>query len=293
LDPTNENRIVCGYQRVYESFNLGDTWTFVGSNFSNGNSLTEIAISPSNSNDMYASTNAQIWRKVNGLDWTSCTLPSGVSSITGIEVDNDTSEILYFCSAGFISGKKVFRSEDAGATWTNITYDLPNLPVTALRLLHTELGAQESGVFVGNIGNVYFLKNGETTWRKFGCIPATEVSDIEIQYSTNKVFIGTHGRGIFSTKMDNFELLGMSEPTAEETMLIYPNPTDGFISISSDEHIESIFIYDELLRKVYEATEVNQGTEVQLNVQHLARGTYLIELKSNSGKRVFDRLVKE
>ena len=190
LDPNDHNRMISGYQRVYESNNLGDSWNYLGSNFTGGDDLQELAMAPSNSDCIYAATSYDLWRKTESTDWEARTLPFGFLNVNGIVVDQNDQDEIYICSGGFSVGKKVFRSIDGGQTWENLSFDLPNLPFTAMRLLDQQMGASESGLFVGTIGAVYYLPEGGTEWFKFGCLPVTEVSDIEIQYSSNKIFAG-------------------------------------------------------------------------------------------------------
>ncbi|MDG1333039.1 MAG: T9SS type A sorting domain-containing protein, partial [Crocinitomicaceae bacterium] len=291
LDPNNFSRIVCGFQRVYESNDLGDTWTFLGSDFSNGASLRQLAIAPSNSDFVYASTNTNLWRKTDVTDWAQVTVPVGISSITEIVVDTDNPDIVYISSSGFINGFKVFKSIDGGSTWDNISYDLPNLPAYSLSLIDSQLGTSESGLFVGTIGSVYYLPEGNTEWHKYGCLPATQISDIEIQYSSGKIFIGTYGRGMFEARLDNFELLSTDEINAEIQLSIYPNPASEFVTIETDAAIASLVIYDQYSRKV-DSFEGNEISDV-ISLKNLSSGIYYFTFTDDSGAAVTKKLVKE
>jgi hypothetical protein len=291
LDPNNFNRIVCGYQRVYESNDLGDTWSFVGSDFTNGASLRQLAIAPSNSGYIYASTNDYLWLKTDVADWVQVTIPGGVSRITEIVVDNYDPNIVYICSSGFIDGQKVFKSVDAGSTWENISYDLPNLPAYSLSLIDDQLGTSESGLFVGTIGSVFYLPEGGTNWRKYGCLPATQVSDIEIQYSSEKIFIGTYGRGMFEAPLDNFQLLNSEEVALDNQLTIFPNPASMEIMVQTDLSFKSLVIYDQFSRKVNSLSGNSIGSV--LDLKYLSAGVYFLNFTLEDGQVITKKLVVE
>ena len=290
LDPNDDNRMICGYQRVYESSDLGDNWSYLGSDFANGSSLQELAIAPSNSDIVYAATSNQLWRHTGVSDWSSCATPGGSVNFGGIVVDASNPDIVYTCSGGFSGGNKVYKSIDGGQSWENISFDLPNLPITAMRLLETQYGALEDGLFVGSIGGVYFLPAGGSEWFKYGCLPHTEVSDIEIQYSTNTIFIGTHGRGIFSTVLDNFELLSIATVDSMEGVSIYPNPVINELTIDSEEMVRAVHIYDQLGRITFSNEKMLDNT---IDLRSLIPGVYILKVEFANAKTSIHRFVKE
>lgn len=291
LDYNNHNRIVCGYQRVYESFDLGNSWNYLGSDFTNGNTLEHLAISRSNSDFMYAATNTSIWRKTNVQDWTGVTTPAGLLGVGEIVIDNSNPDVVYISSTGFADGLKVWKSIDGGNTWDNITYDLPNFPAYSLSLIDSQLGTPESGLFMGTIGSVFYLPEGGNEWFKYGCLPATHISDIEIQYSTNKMFIGTHGRGIFETKLDNFELLSTNELELEIQIEVYPNPGASIANVKSELNFSTLIIYDQSLRKV----GVIKGSDIYkgIDIKDLNAGIYFFTFETEAHEMVTKRFVKE
>ncbi|MEO0628392.1 MAG: hypothetical protein AAFY91_15465, partial [Bacteroidota bacterium] len=70
LDPSNPNRIVAGYGRIYESFDQGTTWTDI-SGLLNGNFMEELAIAPSNGERIYVVQGSNLFVKsVNSDNWT-------------------------------------------------------------------------------------------------------------------------------------------------------------------------------------------------------------------------------
>jgi photosystem II stability/assembly factor-like uncharacterized protein len=67
------------------------------------------------------------------------------------------------------------------------------------------------------------------------------------------------------------------------TFIIYPNPTNGYLTIKSSRSMESeIIITDELGRDHFETTRSFKKDEpMQLNINSLPRGLYLMQFKTN------------
>jgi hypothetical protein len=191
LDPNNSNRIVAGYNKVYESLNRGTNWTDISGSANFGGNLEQLAIAKSNSNRIYAAIANNLFVKdVSGNTWTAKSLPG--PSISDLEVDPLDMNLVYVTVPGFINGSKVFKSLDAGTTWINISGTLPNISTGAIEIYESIAG----GLFVGTDAGVYYRDNTLGDWQLYGKLPHTRVEDIEIQYAEKLIRIGTHGRGV-------------------------------------------------------------------------------------------------
>ncbi len=194
IDPSNPTRLVAGYKKVWESFDRGNTWNSI-SNELTGSNMNELAIAPTNGERIYVTNGATLFVKsVSSDTWTSHNLPGGVSDI---EVDPVDMDIVYISVPGYSAGNKVYVSNDAGATWTNISGTLPNTSVGALELYHDAPG----GVFIGTDLGVYYRDAQLNDWLPYGDLPNTRVEDIEIQYAAQLIRVGTHGRGVLEASI--------------------------------------------------------------------------------------------
>ena len=193
IDPNNSNRLIAAYKKVYVSDNRGDDWTEISGELHPIVAIREIAIAPSNSNRIYASVYKSIFVKdANNNNWVEKSTPAPFG-INDIEVSPNDMNTLYFTVPGYSAGNKVFKSTNAGNSWTNISGSIPNVPAGAIEIYENASG----GLFVGTDAGIYYRDDSMTDWVLYGNLPHTRVSDIEIQYSAGLVRVGTHGRGVF------------------------------------------------------------------------------------------------
>ncbi|MEM9837049.1 MAG: T9SS type A sorting domain-containing protein, partial [Bacteroidota bacterium] len=197
LDPNNASRIIAGYDRVYRSTNRGSSWSAISGVLNGGQNMEELAIAPSNSNRIYTSSGNRLFVKsTTSNNWTTRTLPG--PWISDLEVSPTNANTVYVTVPGYINGSKVFRSTNAGASWTNISGSLPNVSTDAIETYRN----QPNGLFVGTDAGVYYRDDNLSDWVEYGQIPHTRVDDIEIQYSAKKIRIGTHGRGVLEATIN-------------------------------------------------------------------------------------------
>ena len=198
IDPSNANRLVIGYDLIYESTNKGVSWTAISGTLGAGGNVDQLTIAKSNPQRIYVTRGTIMFVKnVANNNWVTKVTPA-LNTISDIEVDPLNSEIVYITNPGYIGGKKVFKSIDAGTTWTNISGTLPNIAVMSIKLYHTQAG----GMFIGTNMGVYYRDNTLDDWYEYGHLPHTDVRDIEIQYTNQMIRIGTHGRGIIEAPIE-------------------------------------------------------------------------------------------
>lgn len=198
IDPSNTSRIVIGYDLIYASSNKGVSWTAISGTLGTGGNVEQLAIAKTNSERIYVTRGTSLFVKnTTDNNWITKTTPA-TSSISDIKVDPTNSEVIYITNPGYAGGKKVFKSTDAGTTWTNISGNLPNISVMSIALYANVTG----GIFIGTNMGVYYKDNTLDDWYEYGHLPHTDVRDVEIQYSSSLLRIGTHGRGVLETPIN-------------------------------------------------------------------------------------------
>ncbi len=95
----------------------------------------------------------------------------------------------------------LYVSEDHGNSWKPIGKDLPNEPINVVK----EDPKDENILYVGTDGGLYVsfdAGNSFMLWN--GGLPkSVPVHDIAIQQRDNELVLGTHGRSLYVTKLDD------------------------------------------------------------------------------------------
>lgn len=198
----NANHIYVGKSQLFKSTNAGSSFTQVGT-IPSGGFLDAIAIAPSNSNYIYVTRSNQIFVTTNAnttATWTARTagLPVSSASITDVAVSNTDPNKAWVTFSGFAAGQKVYMTTDAGVTWTNITYGLPNIPTNCI----VYQNGSSDGVYIGMDIGVYYIDNTLTDWVLFNTnLPNTIIDELEIQYSSGKLRAATYGRSLWESDL--------------------------------------------------------------------------------------------
>ncbi len=195
-DPVTPTTIYAGFSNVWKSTNRGQDWTKI-STFNSGG-LTCLAVAPSNPQYIYASNGSGMYKTTNGgTSWTTIGAPmAGSNTITYIAICTTDPTKIWITRSGYSANNKVFKSNDAGATWTNMALNLPNVPANCVV---NQTGTND-GIYVGTDIGVYYIDNDLTSWMPFSNgFPNVTVDELEIQYSSSKLRAATYGRGLWET----------------------------------------------------------------------------------------------
>lgn len=193
MHPTNETILYGGWTGVYKSTNSGTNWT----NLSSGvitTTLSDLAVAPSNPNQIYASTGATLYVTTNeGANWVVRTAPATINDIC---VDPANPNKIWVALNS--SSNRVMVSTDAGATFTNIS---GNLPAIVARTVVVDDNVPRN-LYVGmNIG-VYHKAEPDVNWNNYSDnLPLVAINELEIQQAAGKLRVATYGRGIWESPL--------------------------------------------------------------------------------------------
>jgi photosystem II stability/assembly factor-like uncharacterized protein len=113
--------------------------------------------------------------------------------ITRLRSDPRASERV-IAVVGLIGHPHVYRSEDAGETWTALGDDLPDLPLRAAVFDPKTPGK----IFVAGDGGVFVSRDDGATWGDFsGELLRVPVTDLVVHEVSRTLTVATYGRGIF------------------------------------------------------------------------------------------------
>jgi photosystem II stability/assembly factor-like uncharacterized protein len=195
--------------RVYRTDNRGDSWTPVSDflNASEKGSIQSIALAPSDSNVIYVGT-------TDGTAWVSTDGSQSWSEITGsnfpprnlnrLAVDPNDPNTVVAVFGGFNvqtpdARGHVFVSRDGGGSWEDITFALPDAPLSSVVI---DVREQYAGVYVGGALGVWVLQQGSSDWLPYGTgMPYALVSSLKLNPSTGVMAAGTYGRSVWIMDM--------------------------------------------------------------------------------------------
>ena len=206
LDPLTSTTVYIGYTRVYRSTDAGVNFSAVSSVLT-GDDIQMLYVPRANTDHVYARvSNSQfLYRSTNGAQNFSliASIP-GSGTITGVAVDDADEQHVWVTRSGYSAGQKVYESFNGGGSWTNISGNLPNLPVNCI--LYTDTA--NDGVYVGTDAGVYYRNNDLADWMPYmQGLPNVIVNDLEFQPLSDKIRAGTYGRGVWESPAYNGDLL--------------------------------------------------------------------------------------
>jgi photosystem II stability/assembly factor-like uncharacterized protein len=224
IDPNDHSVLVAGYEDVFRSQDEGNTWeqlTF-GITGSTDNKLDAIAVAPSNSAIIMAGRNAKLYKTIDGGEnWTNHNVfPAAMydARITSIIIHPEDPNKIFVTIGGYQSINKVRYSTNGGQTFSNITYNLPNVPVNCGII---DKDSENFDFYIGTDAGIFLLDPNANTWNYYGFgVPNTSVTDLEIQYNTRKLRAGTFGRGIWEADLASEAAVSVNNRTAENAQWV-------------------------------------------------------------------------
>lgn len=206
IDRNSSTHLVFGGGNVCESTNGGTTWAVSDTGLAFPGTVQAVAIAPSDSATVYAAdsggyvhkaTNANTGAAATWADCDSLDLPSAPTTSLAVDPAVPGTAYATFGNFGPFSGfgnAHVFKTTDC-TTWTNITGNLPDVPVTSIITYPISGGA---ALIVGTDVGVFLSTNNGTTWSALrNGLPKVGVQQVFADTDLTTLFVATHGRGVW------------------------------------------------------------------------------------------------
>lgn len=281
-DPQNPQTIYAGYDNLWRSDDRGDSWTKL-SDFTGTNKITVLAVAPSNSNIIYICRSGFVQKSIDGgIIFTSVSTGLPSLTITSIAVSPDDPEVLWVTLSGYYAGSKVYASRNGGITWVNYSGSLPNIPANTI-VMET---ATDEGLYLGTDLGVFYRDSTMNDWVTFNTgMPNVIIDELEIHYSSGKLRAATYGRGLWETDLFSSWGTGNEISPAENTIDVFPNPSDGSVSIYlpalEDGTNAELMIINSMGAVVHsEKIKSASGSGIYVDMNNKPQGLYVIKVRT-------------
>lgn len=210
FDPGDPSVLYSGGDLVSRSDDRARTWTDISEPLSSNQgrdwpsypfgTLTALGIA-ADARTIYAGLDeGGVWVTRNlGSHWQRIDAAIPDRWVTSIAVPTHDAERAIVTLSGYRSGANgahVFRTEDAGQTWTDISGDLPDAPVNSATF------ARDGALVVAtDVGVFVTADEAVPTWYMVGTLPLVPVTDLRWHEGSGRLYASTFGRGIYSVAL--------------------------------------------------------------------------------------------
>lgn len=254
MDPNNSDKLFTAGDdnTLWWTSDAGNNWHDVYANYG-GYSRVKIAVSSVNSNIVWTGSTT-IYNNVStdgGLSFTQVTQPSGSphAYLTGIST-HPTNENEAFITIGTSGYGKIYRTYDLGQTWTDITNNLPDIPVHTVLVMPFDT----TEIWIGTDIGLFISYDDGASWQySNNGIPAVCIRRLKIV--NQEIVAATHGRGVWSVHRDELTPYPPLAPTMHD--ITVPNPNTGMLKLryTANDDYDSVQVFVN-----------NQLTDLMLNI---------------------------
>lgn len=280
-------------REIFRSINGGSNWAkmtddLIADSYCIGLSNNEnpIAYIGGTGSRLYRVDSALTAQAGNEVELFTMDYPSFFGGHIGcIEVDPNNEGTIYVGMVNYTSGDrpKIWQIDDAN-TDEPIYYDISNNLPENMPVNWIEVDPQNSNhIYIGTDYGLYSSLNGGASWQKEYRIPNVPIDMLKLRPSDRKLFVYTHGRGIWSADLLDNPVASVPHDVA--TVAVYPNPATDFIKVSSSSPSELI-LYNNT------GVEVMRGNGKMISVTEQPSGVYFLEIKSDKGSEVRKVLIQ-
>ena len=216
LSSHNQDILYLGGNKLMRSLDQGNTWEAISDDLTKGGkkgnvaygTLTSISESPFQFGLIYAGSDDGLLHitKNGGASWQniSTSFPKDLW-VSRVIASSHKKERVYATLNGYRwddFSVYIYRSDDYGQTWKNISSNVPMSPVNVIK----EDPVNQNILYLGTDNGAYVSFNKGETWQAFSKgLPAVAVHDLVIHEDTNDLLLATHGRSIYKTNVANLQ----------------------------------------------------------------------------------------
>ncbi|MEI6883677.1 MAG: T9SS type A sorting domain-containing protein [Bacteroidota bacterium] len=239
MHPVDPSTLYFGTYRVWKSTDQGNSWTAVSDDLTAGinqyfYTVSTIAVSTLNPSMVLAGTgDGKVHISTNdGQTWENISAGLPNRWITKVAFDPFNAQTIYATISGFRWDEPlphVFKSTNLGASWTDISGNLPEFPVNDIAL---DPGIPNR-IIVALDAGVYGTTDGGQTWSwVWDGLPAVPVYTMKIHAPSRTIVVGTYGLSCYKASLDQI-FTGIATPGKTITLPLAadPNPFTNYATL--------------------------------------------------------------
>src|SRR5690554_482213 len=301
ISPFNHEILYYGTNRLYSS-NKAASWSVISPDLTDGlhpsgslayGTLTAIASSYNNLDVIYTGSddgNVNVTFDA-GNTWTNISAGLPNQYITSIATVPSSDLEAYVTVSGFKSldyTPHVFKTVDGGQTWSDISSNLPSIPVNDIIVYPSQ-----NILFVATDLYVWYSKNDGVSWDILGNgLPLTVITDLKFHEPSKTLYAGTFGRAMH--KFDVSDILGVEDDVlTSNSIKIFPNPTEAEFNIAqnltTDGTVELFDVSGKKLRDLFNG-KFQTAKTINIKTEGMPAGVYFVRINSG-GQSVTKKLV--
>lgn len=310
FDPQNPEILYFGSQILYKSTNHGQMWNAISGDLTNGddggniayNTLTTISVSPLNQNIIYTgSDDGNVYFTENGgTNWNIISMQLPNRWVTSVAADPFEENTVYVTFSGYRWDdylSHVFRSQDNGQNWEDISSGLPETPINEI-IIDAE---KEGYLYVATDVGVYYSPDNGQNWETAGSdLPIIVVNDLRLHNSTRKLVAASFGRGIYTLDLSILTNLKENNFANQNTVKCFPNPFTSNLNIEIEPNngfnkVEIINSVGQTIKTIYDGSSLSLPKTLVWNTKNngdhnLKAGVFFVKV-SNAQNSIVKKVI--
>jgi len=196
--------------------------------------------------------------------------------ISEVKASPTSEDVVFVTVSGYKNNDfvpHIYRSDDAGENWIDISGDLPNFAINDVLILPE---SNDQYIFIATEIGIYMTMNGGTNWERLGTdFPFIQCLDLEYNDVNNQLVAGTYGKGLRTFDLDQIIDVSTEEVTVSNLFSIAPNVSSDQVNIITQGKYQSARVMDSNGKLV---RQLKDGESI-IDITQLEAGTYFIQVR--------------